>query len=192
MKVLANYLVGLKNVEELIFDQCQLNEAKCKILADSLMRMKNLKIFEIHDYNLGMGLSSIIYNLTFSPNLSKLDISRCSITNQNEVNETVVSLQKLLKINSSIEIIKANYIYNLNPQLNKDFWVSLGECRTLRVLDLAFSGDLSNKKSEIGQAIAFNAKKKGSLSYINMKGSFTNSYNLNLLYTAMNISEYDE
>lgn len=54
-------------------------------------------------------------------------------------------------------------IYNLNPQLSKDFWIALGECRTLRVLDLSFSGDLSQKKTEMGQAIAFNAKKKGSL-----------------------------
>lgn len=148
MKVLANYLVGLKNVEELVFNQCSLNEAKCKILADSLMRMKNLKIFEIHDaINLGMGISSIIYNLAFSPNLTKLDISRCSIINQNEINETVVSLQKLLKINSSIEVIKTNNIYNLNQNLSKDFWVALGECKSLRVLDLAFAGDLSNKKT---------------------------------------------
>lgn len=93
-----------------------------------------------------MGLSSIIYNLAFSPNLLKLDISRCSIVNTNEVLEAVVSLQKLLKINSSIEVIKGRNIINLNPNLNKDFWVALGECRTLRVLDLAFSGDLSNKK----------------------------------------------
>lgn len=112
------------------------------------MRIKNLKIFEIHDQiNLGMGISSIIYNLAFSPNLTKLDISRCSIINQHEINEAVVSLQKLLKINSSVEVIKANFIYNLNPNLNRDFWIALGECRSLRVLDLAFSGDLSNKKT---------------------------------------------
>lgn len=155
--------------------------------------MKHLKMFEIHDFiNLGLGLSSIIYNLAFSPNLLKLDISRCSIINTNEVNEAVISLQKLLKINSSIEVIKATNIYNLNPMLNKDFWVALGECRTLRVLDLSFSGDLSQKKTEMGQAIAFNAKKKGSLEYLNIKGSFNGNYNLNLLYTAMNVSEYDE
>jgi len=86
MKVLAKYLVNLKNVEELVFDNCGLDQEKCKILADSLMRMKYLKIFEIHDVlNLGQGLASMIYNLAFSPNLSKLDISRCSIVNQNEV-----------------------------------------------------------------------------------------------------------
>lgn len=67
------------------------------------MRMKHLRIFRIHDASgLGQGLASIIYNLTFSPNLIKLDISRCAIVNTNEVIETVVSLQKLLKINSSI------------------------------------------------------------------------------------------
>lgn len=112
------------------------------------MRMKHLRIFRIHDAcGLGIGLAAIIYNLTFSPNLIKLDISRCSVINSNEVTETVVSLQKLLKINSSIEVIKAMNIYNLNPQLSKDFWIALGECRTLRVLDLSFSGDLSQKKT---------------------------------------------
>jgi hypothetical protein len=110
--------------------------------------MKHLKIFIIHDFiNLGLGLSSIIYNLAFSPNLLKLDISRCSVINTNEVIEAVISLQKLLKINSSIEVIQATNIYNLNPQLSKDFWIALGECRTLRVLDLSFSGDLSQKKT---------------------------------------------
>jgi hypothetical protein len=147
MKVLANYLVNLKNLEELRFNDCQLDQSKCKILADSLMRMKYLKIFEIHDKtNLGQGLASIIYNLAFSPNLSKLDISNVIVSMVPDVVETVISLQKLLKISSSIEVIKASHFANLNPSLAKDFWVSLGECRSLRVLDLARSGELSGKK----------------------------------------------
>ena len=44
----------------------------------------------------------------------------------------------------------------------------------------------------MGQAIAFNAKKKGSLEYLNMKGSFNSNININSFYTAMNVSEYDE
>jgi hypothetical protein len=44
----------------------------------------------------------------------------------------------------------------------------------------------------MGQAIAFNAKKKGSLEFLNIAGSFNGTYNLNQLYTSMNISEYDE
>ena len=37
--------INIKNLERLVFDQCQLNEDKCKILADSLMRTKKLRIF---------------------------------------------------------------------------------------------------------------------------------------------------
>jgi hypothetical protein len=44
----------------------------------------------------------------------------------------------------------------------------------------------------MGQAIAFNAKKKGSLEYLNLTGSFSNYINLNGLYNSMNVSEYDE
>ena len=40
------------------------------------MRTKKLRIFEMHDViNSNNGLSSIIYNLAFSPNLLSLNIS---------------------------------------------------------------------------------------------------------------------
>lgn len=123
MKVLSNSLVNIKNLEKLVFDYCQLNEEKCKILADSLMRTKKLRIFEIHDNNsLNNGLASIIYNLAFSPNLLSLNFSS-TVSN---INETVVSLFKLLRISASVEVISGSRVSNLNPNLSKDFWVALG------------------------------------------------------------------
>ena len=99
MKVLSNSLINIKNLEKLVFDNCNLNEEKCKILADALMRTKKLKIFEIHDTNgLNNGLSSIIYNLAFSPNLLSLNFSSTA----SNISETVVSLYKLLRISASI------------------------------------------------------------------------------------------
>lgn len=116
MKVLSNSLINIKNLEKLVFDYCNLNEEKCKILADSLMRTKKLRIFEIHDgNNLVNGLSSIIYNLAFSPNLLSLNISS-TVSN---ISETVVSLYKLLRISASIEVISGSRIANLNPSLVK-------------------------------------------------------------------------
>lgn len=69
------------------------------------MRMKKLKIFRMNTQKgLGQGLASIIYNLSFSPNLALLDLGDISISvgNNNDINETVISLYKLLKISSSI------------------------------------------------------------------------------------------
>lgn len=40
----------------------------------------------------------------------------------------------------------------------------------------------------MGQAIAFNAKKKGSLEYLNLTGTLTGSNILDQLYRSMNIS----
>ena len=74
----------------------------------------------------------------------------------------------------------------------KEFWVSLGENKSLRVLDLSYSGDLSSKKTEIGNSIAFNAKKKGCLEYLNMTSSISGANNIINLYKGMCISEYDE
>jgi hypothetical protein len=88
-----------------------------------------------------------------------LDISRC----QSNLNETIVSLYKMLKITTSIEVVLARNVNGLNNSLVDQFWISLGECRSLRVLDIAYSGDISNKATNMGNAIAFNAKKKGVL-----------------------------
>lgn len=150
MKILSNILITLKDLRELTFVKCSLDLEKCKILADSLMRMKKLQIFKLNDQKgLGLGLASIIYNLSFSPNLQLLDLGHINIPlgrgNNNEINETVVSLYKMLKINSSVEILKLNNIFNLNVCLSREFWSALGDCKSLRVLDLSESGDLSNK-----------------------------------------------
>lgn len=155
-----------------------------------LMRAKKLKIFEIHNAaNLNNGLSSLIYNLSFfSPSLELLDISRC----QSNVVETIVSLYKMLKITTSVEVILARNVTNLNPNLIEQFWTSLGECRTLRVLDLAYSGDISSRTTNIGNAIAFNAKKKGAFEYIDLTSCLSSSGSINNLYDGMCISEYDE
>lgn len=154
------------------------------------MRSKKLKIFEIHNSStaLANGLSQIIYNLSFSPNLEVLDISRTT----SNTTETVISLYKLLKISASVEVLLAQNVAGLNPALVKEFWVSLGECKSLRILDLAFSGDLSSKRTELGNAIAFNAKKKGILEYMNLTNCISGSNTLNDVYKGMCISEYDE
>lgn len=55
-------------------------------------------------------------------------------------NEVVESLYKLLRITASLEVLNMKYILNMNQNLNKDFWVSLGEVKTLKVLDLSYSG----------------------------------------------------
>jgi len=50
-------------------------------LADALMRMKKLQIFKLNEQKgLGYGLTSIIYNLSFSPNLLVLDLGDVVIT----------------------------------------------------------------------------------------------------------------
>lgn len=97
-----------------------------------------------------------------------------------------------MKISASIEVIRASAITNLNPNLVKDFWVSLGECSTLRVLDISHSGSLASKYKEIGNSVAFNAKKKGSLEYLNVRSCLNGANAIVELYKGMCISEYDE
>jgi hypothetical protein len=131
VKVLSNILINIKNLEEVVLNKCGLDEAKCKIIADALMRMKKLRIFRINmQKGLGQGISSIIYNLSFNPNLVLLDLGEISIESKRggvaNINETIVSLYKMLKISASIEILKLNNIFGLNNSFTREFWMALG------------------------------------------------------------------
>lgn len=44
----------------------------------------------------------------------------------------------------------------------------------------------------MGSAVAFNAKRKGILSFVNLTGTISNTTTITNLYWGMNISEYDE
>jgi len=54
--------------------------------------------------------------------------------------EVVESLYKLLRISASLEVLDCSLIGGLNPVLTKDFFASLGEIKTLKVLILKNSG----------------------------------------------------
>lgn len=83
-------------------------------------------------------------------------------------------------------------VHQLNTYFTEDFWNAVGDCKSLRVLNLSKSGDLSSKIRDLGQAVAFNAKRKGSLAYLNLTATLSNSITINTLYESMKISEYDE
>ena len=85
------------------------------------------------------GLASIVYNLSFSPKLTFLDISGCgSITSV----ELVESLYKLLRITASLEHLNLERLSCLN--LTKEFFVALGESRTLKTLNLNAIGEFND------------------------------------------------
>jgi len=74
----------------------------------------------------------------------------------------VESLHKLLRITGSLEVLNCSHLGKLNENLTKDFFVSLGEAKTLRILNLNNSGQIKSA-ADLGKSVAFNAKKNGSL-----------------------------
>ena len=81
-------------------------------------------------------MAAIIYNLAFATNLYFLKLHKCSVTAPGTISDVVEALFKLLKINSSLEILDCSYITNLNGSLTKDFCLHLGEMLTIRTLNL--------------------------------------------------------
>lgn len=88
----------------------------------------------------GKGVASIAYNLAFSPKLIYLNVSN-TVTDA-AVSDLIESLYKLLNISSSLEILDCSGITHLNPNLTLEFFKSVGEIKTLRVLDIKGSGML--------------------------------------------------
>jgi len=82
------------------------------------MRAKQLRIVDISlNTSIGpQGLGSIIYNLSFSPRLTYLNVLGCSVGGN--MAEVVESLYKMLRISASLEILNLSNIANLNNNLN--------------------------------------------------------------------------
>lgn len=105
--------------------------------------------------------------------------------------EVVESLYKMLRISASLEILDLSCVAGLNSAYTRDFFVSLGEIKTLRMIDFKRSG-VFNDVANLGKALAFNSKKNGSLELINFECCFNNVNQINTLAVNMHISLHDE
>lgn len=84
-----------------------------------------------NNYSLGRGAESIIYNLAFSPKITHIDFTSVPLSNA----EAAEAIYKLIKISGSLEtLILTNT--NINNQLKEEFFIALGENKTLHYLNL--------------------------------------------------------
>lgn len=115
----------------------ELNQQQAKEIADGLMRSKMITGFTMtENRNVGYaGLASVIYNLSFAPKLVYLNASNYTKQNGN-IKDMIESIYKMLRISTTIEILDTSYVQELNQNLNQDFFISLGEIRTLKVLEI--------------------------------------------------------
>lgn len=80
---------------------------------------------------IGKGADSILYNLAFSPKINHIDFSNDLLQSA----ETAEAIYKLVKISGSLEtlILKNTAI---NNYLKEEFFIALGENKTLNYLNL--------------------------------------------------------
>eukprot|EP01016_Furgasonia_blochmanni_P017442 TRINITY_DN2022_c0_g2_i2.p1 TRINITY_DN2022_c0_g2~~TRINITY_DN2022_c0_g2_i2.p1 ORF type:complete len:1150 (+),score=280.83 TRINITY_DN2022_c0_g2_i2:75-3524(+) len=190
-KEIANFIINRKGLIELNLINANINAAIAKEIADGLMRAKQIQKIDIRGNNIGsQGLTSIVYNLAFSPSLQYLNLSRVNVDGNR--NEFVEALYKLLRITTSLEILNLSLISGLNPSINIEFMKALGEIKSLKLLDLSHSGNFaSGVLRQLGMAIAFNAKNGCSLKEINLDGTLRNYNEATEFHDAMNISTVD-
>ena len=182
---IKNHLYYYKKIKVLDLSYCNLNDEMCNDLAVGIMKAKGLAKLYIAGNNMVKGLSSILYNLAFQPAIKFIDISN----NQKcDKKETSTSLHKLVRMSQTVETIIDNNIPGLNNALTNDFYYAIGDNNNLSYLDLSYNGNLSNIV-KLGTAIAFNALKNGSLSYLDISGCIDGHYNFNNFIKSMGISE---
>ena len=177
-----------KNIRELDLSNTVYYDQIAKDIADGLMRAKMLEVLKLR-YNTSLynGISPMLYNLAFSPRIKFIDLTGCNIGGNANVCE---ALYKLVKISGSLEHLILNNT-NCAPSLTKDFYLALGENKTLKSLHLdstsVYNADVS---SNLGKAIAMNARKNGSVETLSCKNGFNLQF-LNKFVDNLYISEQD-
>lgn len=186
---IRNHLYYFKSLQSLDLSYIYINETSTKELSDGIMKAKNLELLDLSNSTLEKGLSSILYNLAFQPMIKYLDISNCK---KNDPKELSNSLYKLIKMSLSLEVVYASNINNLNTNFPDDFYISLGDNSSLRVLDLSSSGIFDNNSlSKLGNAVSFNALKKGELIELSISNTISFYNTFCIFIDGMHISEED-
>lgn len=184
---IRNHLYYYKIIEVLDLSGTQLNENMAKEIADGIMKAKALEKIYLCDTKTTKGLSNILYNLAFQPKIKVVDISNNTTCDKKE---TATALYKLLKMSQTIETLIFTHIPSFNEELTKDFFYALGDSNSLIYLDLSFSGRIPSINL-LGNAVAFNALKNGSLKHLGMAEAISTYDTLKIFIDTMEICESD-
>ena len=184
---IRNHLYYYKKITVLDLSYCEMDDRMTNELADGIMKAKALSKLYIAGNNMKKGLSNIIYNLAFQPSIKLIDISSNSSCDKKE---TSVSLHKFIKMSQTVDTIIANNISSLNRELLSDFYYALGDSNNLVYLDLSNNGKFSDLNA-LGMAVAFNALKNGSLSYLDISFCDIEAENLKTFMKGLKVSEND-
>mgnify|MGYP002624006015 CR=1 FL=1 len=184
---IRNHLYYYKKITVLDLSYCNITDALSNELADGIMKAKALEKLYLVGNNMNKGLSNILYNLAFQPSIKVIDVSNNHTCDKKEA---AISLHKFIKMSQTVHTIIANNFQNLNKELTKEFYTSLGDSNNLVYLDLSNNGIFSNVQN-LGMAISFNALKNGSLSYLDISNCGFNFDTFNDFIRGMKISEDD-
>mmetsp|Transcript_34673 Transcript_34673/g.53118 ORF Transcript_34673/g.53118 Transcript_34673/m.53118 type:complete len:432 (-) Transcript_34673:998-2293(-) len=186
-KGIGKVLSDFKSIVELNLSNTQLVNVKAKEIADGLMRAKQLEILNLSN-NPSIDCYQIIYNMAFSPKIKHIDLTNVPKAN---TSDTAEAIYKLLKISGSIRTLLMGGT-NIGNRLPKDFFVVLGENKTLEHLNLDFSsGTLSTTNIEyLGKGCAMNKYKNGSLVHLSVRKAFSSDTQFNNFLQHFYISEH--
>lgn len=135
------------------------------------MRAKQLQIIKLaRNTTIGKGADSILYNLAFSPKITHIDLSHNNLAYA----DTAEALYKLVKISGSLETLILKNT-NINNHLREEFFIALGENKTLHYLNLDTTTYMNSSiLCYLGKACGMNKYKNGNLKYLSLNKAFQN------------------
>jgi Ran GTPase-activating protein (RanGAP) involved in mRNA processing and transport len=163
-KAIAKILSDFKHIKEVDFSNCNLTAVTAQDIADGLMRAKSIEILRVNDNaSIGKGLTSIIYNLAFSPKIRIIEMANCKVVDA----QIAEAIYKLIKISGAVESLNMEKV-DCWQNFTEDFFISLGESKTLKYLNMNSSVRVTANTKRLGKALAMNAKKNGSIEHVSM------------------------
>ncbi len=106
--------------------------------------------------------------MAFSPKITYVDFSNDNLNSA----DTAEAIYKLVKISGSLETLILENT-NINNQLKEEFYIALGENKTLNYLNLDNTNYMSSSNLNLlAKAVAMNHKKNGNLKYLSIANAF--------------------
>lgn len=186
-KAIGKVLADFRQVRELNLQNAGLSDTTIKEIADGLMRAKQLEILNIADNpNMANKVSTVLYNLAFSPKIRHINVQNLGKSNA----DMAEAAMKLIKISGAIETLNLRHT-GIEKYLTADFFLALGENKTLKYLNLDADSSMSSSGNvtKLAKSVAMNAYRNGSLEALCVGNWFRNVSVFKSFINALQISE---
>ncbi|XP_064385052.1 uncharacterized protein LOC135333952 isoform X2 [Halichondria panicea] len=144
---------SLPNLEQLNLKACRITHEGMTALAEGLLVKRKIKKLDLSKNQCGIGLSSVITNLAYSPSIEELSLTAITLKSGGSTTELSNALEKLFSLTVSLKKVSFWNVTGFSRSFNQSNMKALASNGTIESLDLSQTALMVTDSAPFGSVI---------------------------------------